>query len=149
MQRSQRRLTLQLAPGILAFLVAALSVADMFIPRPYDGVILEADVPGVRIVLRADSGFSVPAMYEACERLEIDYTIGIGMNPTLKKWSDSLLSHCVEEFERTGEPQRKFCAFWYKADSWPAQRWSPVRIEFVACLLPASVWRLLLKKPER
>jgi len=50
MQRSQRRLTLQLAPGILAFLVAALSVADMFIPRPYDGVILEADVPGVRIV---------------------------------------------------------------------------------------------------
>ena len=50
MQRSRRRLTLQLAPGILAFLVAALSVADMFIPRPYDGVILEADVPGVRIV---------------------------------------------------------------------------------------------------
>jgi hypothetical protein len=85
--------------------------------------------PGVRIVLRADSGFSVPAMYEACERLEIDYTIGIGMNPTLKKWSDSLLSHCVEEFERTGEPQRKFCAFWYKADSWPAQRWVVLKCE--------------------
>jgi serine phosphatase RsbU (regulator of sigma subunit) len=50
MQRSRRRLTLALAPGILAFLVAALSVADMFLPRPYDGVILEADVPGARIV---------------------------------------------------------------------------------------------------
>ena len=50
MQRSHRRLTLQLAPGILAFLVAALSVADMFRPVPYDGVILEADVPGVRVV---------------------------------------------------------------------------------------------------
>jgi hypothetical protein len=46
MQRSQRRLTLTLAPGILAFLIAALSVADMFRPIPYDGVILEADVPG-------------------------------------------------------------------------------------------------------
>jgi len=50
MQRSQRQLTLTLAPGILAFLIAALSVADMFLPRPYDGVILEADVPGARIV---------------------------------------------------------------------------------------------------
>jgi serine phosphatase RsbU (regulator of sigma subunit) len=50
MQRSQRRLTLTLAPGILAFLIAALSVADMFLPRPYDGVILESDVPGARVV---------------------------------------------------------------------------------------------------
>jgi len=39
-----------LAPGILAFLIAALSVADMFLPHPYDGVILEADVPGARVV---------------------------------------------------------------------------------------------------
>ena len=50
MQRSQRRLTLQLAPGVLAFLIAALSVADMFLPSPYDGVVLEADVPGARVV---------------------------------------------------------------------------------------------------
>ncbi len=50
MQRSQRRLTLTLAPGILAFLIAALSVADMFLPHPYDGVILEADVAGARVV---------------------------------------------------------------------------------------------------
>ena len=50
MQRSRQRLTLTLAPGILAFLIAALSVADMFLPHPYDGVILEADVPGARVV---------------------------------------------------------------------------------------------------
>ncbi len=50
MQQSHRRLAMQLAPGIIAFLIAALSVADMFLPRPYDGVILEADVPGARIV---------------------------------------------------------------------------------------------------
>jgi hypothetical protein len=34
----------------------------------------------VRIHLRADSGFGTPAMYAACERWEIQYTIGIGMN---------------------------------------------------------------------
>ena len=85
--------------------------------------------PDVRIVLRADSGFGVPAMYEVCERLDVDYTIGIGMNPTLKKWSDSLLDECVQEFAATGQPQRKFCAGWYKAGSWPAQRWLVIKCE--------------------
>jgi len=85
--------------------------------------------PGVRIVLRADSGFGVPTMYGVCEQLEIDFTIGIGMNATLKKLSDPLLQHVVEQFDATGEPQRKFCAFWYQAGSWPAQRWVVVKCE--------------------
>ena len=85
--------------------------------------------PGVRIVLRADSGFGVPAMYAACERLEIDFTIGIGMNATLKRRSDALLQHVVEQFDATGEPQREFCAFWYQAGSWPAARWVVVKCE--------------------
>ncbi|MCK4603038.1 MAG: IS1380 family transposase, partial [Phycisphaerae bacterium] len=85
--------------------------------------------PGVRIILRADSGFGVPAMYAACERLEIDFTIGIGMNATLKTRSDALLQHVVERFEATGEPQREFRAFWYQAGSWPAARWVIVKCE--------------------
>lgn len=32
--------------GVLAFLLAGLSIVDMFLPRPYDGVQLEADAPG-------------------------------------------------------------------------------------------------------
>ncbi len=35
-----------LALGLLAFALAALSIVDMYLPRPYDGVVLEADVPG-------------------------------------------------------------------------------------------------------
>jgi len=85
--------------------------------------------PGVRVILRADSGFGVPAMYDSCEGLEIDYTIGIGMNATLKKRSDALLQRLVEQFDATGEPQRDFCAFWYKAASWPAARWAVVKCE--------------------
>ena len=85
--------------------------------------------PGVRIVLRADSGFGVPTMYEGCERLEIDFTIGIGMNTTLKKLSDPLLQHVVEQFDASGEPQREFCAFWYRAGSWPVQRWVIIKCE--------------------
>ena len=35
----------------------------------------------------------------------------------------------VSRFEATGDPQRLFCAFWYRADSWPAQRWVVVKCE--------------------
>ena len=85
--------------------------------------------PGVRIILRADSGFGVPEMYVTCEELEIDFSIGIGMNATLKKRSDALLQHLVERFEATGEPRREFRAFWYQAGSWPAARWVVVKCE--------------------
>ena len=85
--------------------------------------------PGVRIHIRGDSGFAVPKVYDACEGLDTHYTIGIGMNSRLKRLTDSLLEEAVSRFEATGEPQRLFSAFWYRADSWPAQRWVVVKCE--------------------
>jgi hypothetical protein len=85
--------------------------------------------PHVRIHLRGDSGFGTPTMYAAGEQLEIQYTIGIGMNARLKQASDALLEQAVSQWEATGEPQRLFTAFWYRADSWPAQRWVVVKCE--------------------
>ena len=85
--------------------------------------------PDVRLHLRADSGFGTPAMYEVCEQLEIQYTIGMGMNARLKKHSDSLLEQALSQWEATGQPQRLFTAFWYRADSWPAQRWVVIKCE--------------------
>jgi hypothetical protein len=43
--------------------------------------------------------------------------------------SENTLKMAVERFEATGEPQRLFCAFWYRADSWPVQRWVIVKCE--------------------
>lgn len=43
--------------------------------------------------------------------------------------SDPLLTHAVAEYERTGAPQRLFCDFWYRAESWPAQRRVVVKVE--------------------
>lgn len=85
--------------------------------------------PGVRIHLRGDSGFGVPAMYAICEQLEIDYTLGMGMNPRLKNLSDELLQQAVTQWESAGQPQRLFTACWYQADSWPAQRWVVMKCE--------------------
>ena len=85
--------------------------------------------PDVHVHLRGDSGFGTPTMYDACEQLGIQYTIGIGMNARLKKLSDSLLEQAISQWETTGQPQRLFTAFWYRADSWSASRWVIVKCE--------------------
>jgi hypothetical protein len=85
--------------------------------------------PDVQIHLRGDSGFGVPSMYEACEQLGINYTLGIGMNTTLKKRSEELLAQAVARWESTGQPQRLFTAFWYQAASWPTPRFVVIKCE--------------------
>jgi len=90
---------------------------------------LRAAWPGVQIHLRGDSGFAVPDMYDTCERLDVHYSIGIGMNARLKNASENLLEEAVRRFETTGQSQRLFTAFWYRAGSWPAQRWVVVKCE--------------------
>ena len=59
--------------------------------------------PGVRIHVRGDSGFAVPECYEMCESLDVEYTIGLGMNSWLKKRSESLLDEALRRFEETRE----------------------------------------------
>ena len=90
---------------------------------------LRAAWPDVRIHIRGDSGLGVPRMYGVCERLDIDYTFGMGMNARLKKLTEPLLAEAVARRDATGEAQRMFAAFWYQADSWPAQRWVIVKCE--------------------
>ena len=61
--------------------------------------------PTVRILIRADSGFAAPAFYDCCERLAIDYTIGLGMNSVLKVRSEELLKEAVRRFEGSPRPR--------------------------------------------
>lgn len=68
---------LLLAGGLLAFLVAGLSIGDMFRARPFDGVILEADVPG-RLVVRdvvPGSGADVAGVQPGDEIFGIDRNV--------------------------------------------------------------------------
>jgi hypothetical protein len=85
--------------------------------------------PGVRIHVRGDSGFGSPILYEACEDLDLQYTVGMGMNARLKRLTDPLLAEALAQWQATGQSQRLFTAFWYQADSWPAQRWVVVKCE--------------------
>jgi len=90
---------------------------------------LRAKWPDVVIELRGDSGMAVPVMYDVCERLEVQYTFGLRLNPVLKRQSDALLAEAVKQYERTGQPQRLFTAFGYQAGSWALPRWVVVKAE--------------------
>ena len=74
-------------------------------------------------------GFAVPKMFEVCERLRVWYTIGLKMNPVLKRQSEDLLNAAIAGHEQSGEKQRLFCGFEYQAGSWPHPRWAIIKCE--------------------
>ena len=85
--------------------------------------------PDVIIEVRGDSGMAIPVMYEVCERLGLQYTLGLKLNSVLKARSDSLLAQAVAQHERTSQPQRLFTGFWYQAQSWAQPRWVVMKAE--------------------
>jgi hypothetical protein len=85
--------------------------------------------PDVLIRVRADSGYSKPWFYRLCEQLDIEYSVGIGMNPVLKRNSEELLQEAVQQRDQTGESQRLFTGFDYQAGSWQQPRWVVVKCE--------------------
>jgi hypothetical protein len=81
---------------------------------------LRAVWPDVQVHVRGDSGLGVPRMYDVCQELRLTYTFGIAMNSRLRASSDDLLKQVLQEYERTGQPQRSFLLVEYQAESWAA-----------------------------
>jgi hypothetical protein len=78
--------------------------------------------PDVEIHVRGDSGFAMPWMFAACERLQLTYTFGIAANAVLKRATEDLLQRAIEQFEETGEPARLFDQMLYCAGKWKNAR---------------------------
>jgi Transposase DDE domain group 1 len=75
--------------------------------------------PGVKIDIRADAGFAVPAVYEWCEREGVGYTIGLISNPRLETLAEPLLEKAQRESEElNGQKVRLLSEASYQADSW-------------------------------
>lgn len=85
--------------------------------------------PQVVIHVRADSAYARPWFYRVCERLDVFYSIGIGMNTVLKRNSEELLQNAVDAYEQTGQPQRLFSGFDYQAGTWEQPRWIALKCE--------------------
>jgi hypothetical protein len=85
--------------------------------------------PDLRIHVRADAAYAIPMFFATCERLGVEYTIGLGMNPTLQRRSETTLNAAISAWETTRQPQRLFTAFEYQTGSWDAPRWTIVKCE--------------------
>ena len=85
--------------------------------------------PDVEIVVRGDSGFGVPLMYDVCTELGLTHTFGLAMNSRLKAASDALLAQAQQQFDETGQKQRLFLALEYQANSWEQPRQVVVKCE--------------------
>ncbi len=90
---------------------------------------LRAKFPHVLIRIRADSGYAKPWFYRLCEELDIEYSIGLGMNAVLKRNSEELLEKAVQQYEATSQPQRLFTGFDYQAGTWEQPRWVVLKCE--------------------
>src|SRR5262252_3290132 len=79
--------------------------------------------PGVRIVLRADSGFAREALMKWCELSDVDYLFGLAKNERLAAEIAAELAAAEEESKLTEKPARRFKEFqWSTRDSWSCQR---------------------------
>jgi Transposase DDE domain group 1 len=90
---------------------------------------LRAVWPDVHVHVRADSGLGVPLMYDVCRELRLSYTFGIGVNARLQAMSDDLLKTVLEDYKKTGHPQRAFMLVDYQARSWSQSQPVVIKVE--------------------
>jgi hypothetical protein len=91
--------------------------------------------PDVLILVRGDTGFALPEMYEFCEREGLLYSLGFASNNVLKEMSDPWLAELQEALtQRPGETVRRFEEVAeYRAKDWSRARRLLVKLEVNSC----------------
>lgn len=106
--------------------------------------------PEVRIILRADSGFTRESIMAFCEANDVDYVLGLAKNSRLSAEIAEELAEAKSRHERTSLAARRFKDFRYcTRDSWSRERRVVGKAEhldkgsnprFVVTSLPAEAW---------
>jgi hypothetical protein len=94
---------------------------------------LRAAWPGVKITIRADSGFCRWRLMRRCDHNGIGYVLGLARNPALERLARDWTERAERQFRRTGQPQRLFGSFAYAASTWDRSRRVIVKAEHNAC----------------
>lgn len=85
--------------------------------------------PGVRLIVRGDSGFSRPKVLRRLERWGVDYVLGVQKNPTLE-WNCAVAALEVQDrYRQSGKKERLIGEFSYAARSWNRERRVIARLE--------------------
>lgn len=90
---------------------------------------LRAAFPGVEIVFRGDSGFSLPDLYAYLDDAEVGYAISMGKNSVLVSKSEPHLVRARRQRDASGEVAREFADFVYKSKGWNHERRVVVKAE--------------------
>jgi hypothetical protein len=93
---------------------------------------LRQEWPGVRIIVRGDSGFCRQRLIRWCERNSVGYVIGVARNARLHEAVEDWERFMRHRFEETGVKQRLIREFRYQAGSWDIERRVITRLEFGA-----------------
>jgi hypothetical protein len=88
--------------------------------------------PEVGMLLRADSYYACPAVYDFCEENDMKYILGFKALSPLQKEIKPLLQEMSLRFNLEGQPLRMFTEILYKAQSWSKARRVIAKIEYNA-----------------
>jgi len=98
---------------------------------------LRAAFPGVRILVRADTGFAMPEMYDFCEHEGLLYVFGFASNEILKARTAAWLADLEEYYHWYGHRERSVQRFEvindYQAQTWSRPRRIIAKIEINPC----------------
>jgi len=88
--------------------------------------------PEVGVLLRGDSYYSCPAVYEFCEKEEIKYVFGFNPSKPLKEKAKRLVEEAQKRYAREKQPVKIFSEFFHQAKSWPQPKRIIVKVEYNA-----------------
>lgn len=86
--------------------------------------------PGVRIIVRGDSGFCRQRLIRWCERHDVSYVIGLARNKRLQRQVEHWEEALEQQYQSAKVKQRAIHEFRYAADSWNQERRVVTRLEF-------------------
>jgi hypothetical protein len=78
--------------------------------------------PKTRLIFRADSHHTKPAVMDWMERRAIDFATGLSINERLKEQFAGVLAEARLKYKRTGRDVRMFASGFYQAKSWSRAR---------------------------
>lgn len=78
--------------------------------------------PQVKIIFRGDAGFCRHHLIGWCERLGVQYIVGLARNSRLERTIEPAMQWVERMVQLSGESQREFFQFHYGAESWKRRR---------------------------
>ncbi|GJQ27890.1 MAG: IS1380 family transposase [Phycisphaerae bacterium] len=88
--------------------------------------------PGVRIIVRGDSGFCRWRMMKWCDRHGVEYVLGLARNVVLEKVAEPFMQAAEAQFAATQQKVRNFHEVPYAAQTWDRPRRVIVKAERLA-----------------